>query len=632
MNKKELQNYIKRMTDIRILSSPTIGELDSAWDYSERLKENFKRIGVLASENRQTLEEIIFPLAESDTPLNEDEIALIREFNDSLVDYSTVENLDSAIMSLLSDRLMKDAQSKDDEMYLIKELHNQVVVCHTFMYMTSRIATNPEISGHFRERGLSAAHRLMEYLDKDKFPLLTDEAKDNVLMMTRFHATLYGSASGITTELLRDWLKALDFALKIYNDPFYHENTPGYDWDYYLFRTYEYYSAILDYSFTINISREDITLIKKMIQSQEDMWQSDPETFEKYSIHPMVLISLYQAKFLSGDLTGEEYRALIFDIYKDRNRRAYDFDNLFVNLRCVMDTMQSFKGIRIPEKDKAVLGQFYHDVCGYIFHMQNSGTLSELLELYTPILYNFIEIPGKISFEEMCLRSLAAFHPPTYVHSVMVAHLSLCICRHLIKLKPQLFIGMPGCKNEADVNDNYEKILDFTYHSALCHDFGKLGIIDTVFIYGRRLLDFEFDIIKQHPDLGVRFMERNESTAEYVDIARGHHKWYDNTKGYPMDFDTSKSQYKTIIDIVACADCMDAATDSIGRSYNQGKTLNDFKTELREGAGTRYAPYLIELIDRPEVFSDLNYLLCEGRNINYRNTYLLLTEVTEMSA
>ncbi|MCR5337925.1 MAG: hypothetical protein K6E75_05140 [Lachnospiraceae bacterium] len=98
---------------------------------------------------------------------------------------------------------------------------------------------------------------------------------------------------------------------------------------------------------------------------------------------------------------------------------------------------------------------------------------------------------------------------------------------------------------------------------------------------------------------------------------------------YPEEFDTSKSKVKTVIDIVMCADCLDAATDTIGRSYSRGKTMDEFIGELQEGSGTRYAPWLVDLFEQKEVKADLEYLLKESREINYRNTYHLLKNVHE---
>lgn len=631
MKKEALDEYIRRMTEIRALSTPELTELDGADQYSARLKQNFRKIGLLARENRELLDDVIFPLTESSALLSTEEIALIRDFNDSLLNYMAVENLDSAIMSLLSERLMRDAEEKGDPDYLIQELHEQVVVCHTFSYMTSRIATNQSITAHFRDRGLEAAGRLMAFLDHEKFLSLSDESRDAVLMTTRFSTTLWGSAAGTPKEHAHQWLLALEKAYAVYEDPFYHEAYPTYDWDYYLFRTLEYYSAIMDYMYRDRPYPEDLEIIVRRVKAQEALFQTDPKRFEAYSSHPMVLVSLYQAMFWNGELSPTEYREKLSELYLSRDRAAYDFDNLFVNIRCPLDTILSMDVSPATEREKAMTAQFYHDACDYVFRMPNGGTLSELLELYSPILFHFIEVPGRATFEEMGLRSLAAFHPPTYVHSMMVAYLSRCLASHLIAEKPEVFIGTFGCETVSDVFQKKDEILSFTYHAALCHDFGKLPIIDTVFVYGRRLLDFEFDILRQHPELGVFLMERHESTKAYVDVARGHHRWYDDSRGYPESFATAQSPYRPIIAIVACADCMDAATDSIGRSYNQGKTLADFYQELLADSGTRYAPYLSELLGKKEVYDDLEYLLTEGRQMNYKNTYLLLREVQEMA-
>lgn len=137
--------------------------------------------------------------------------------------------------------------------------------------------------------------------------------------------------------------------------------------------------------------------------------------------------------------------------------------------------------------------------------------------------------------------------------------------------------------------------------------------------------------IKTHPKMGASILSRYASTTDYAEVALGHHRWYDNSRGYPEEFDTSLSHYKTLIDLVACADCLDAATDTIGRSYSRGKTIDEFIGELEEGKGTRYAPWLVELVSREDVKADLVFLLSESRERNYRNTYHLLKNVHDQT-
>ena len=66
------------------------------------------------------------------------------------------------------------------------------------------------------------------------------------------------------------------------------------------------------------------------------------------------------------------------------------------------------------------------------------------------------------------------------------------------------------------------------------------------------------------------------------------------------------------------------ATDTIGRSYNRGKTFADYEKEIIEGAGTHYAAFLVELFRQPALRTDIKYLLNQGRQRLYRETFRML--------
>ncbi|MBR4606132.1 MAG: HDIG domain-containing protein [Lachnospiraceae bacterium] len=178
-----------------------------------------------------------------------------------------------------------------------------------------------------------------------------------------------------------------------------------------------------------------------------------------------------------------------------------------------------------------------------------------------------------------------------------------------------------------EVLDNRNKIMDYAWHAALYHDIGKLYVLDTIAMYGRRLLDSEYVLLRSHPDKGAELASRFDTTKDYADVIRGHHIWYDGSHGYPEDFDVLHSPYKAIIDIVSVADCLDAATDGVGRSYRQGRTLEEFQEELKKGAGTRYAPYVAQPFDDPATYQDISYLLKNGRKKLYDETYFLLKDL-----
>ena len=627
MKKDDFSKYIEHTSDIRELSSPQINDIAGSGEYRQKLKQNFQLIGEIARENRKILEDVIDPLIRSDEELTPQDVQDITELSEQLVNTADLENLDISIMSLLSTRLMKDAEKKQDAEYIVRQLDSQINASYSLKLMTSRIFTDLSISQHFKDLGTEAWQAISVYLQPEKFEALSDEAKSLVLHSTRFHTVLHESSAGISPEVARAWLAELDNVVALCENPYYRQAFPSFDWNYYVFRTLENHSGLLDSLYGGELSQEDVEKIAGRLERWLALWQSDPAIFEKFAPLDFVLIPVYRARYLTGKISRAEYLTGLYEIYSRRNRYSYTYDDVYINTRIPLNYLLCAETADFTAQELDTLQVLYQDVCNYAFRMPNSGTLTALLDFCSVLIKRFIEVPGSITFQEMCLNLLAAFHPPTYVHSVTVANLTKCISSHLIYYRPELFIGICDCKTVEEVTENRNRIMQFAYNAGLCHDFGKTLLTDIIFIYGRKLLDFEFDIVKQHPSLGGALMRLHPSTQPYAEVAEGHHKWYDNSAGYPETLDTSQCKLKTIIDIVNCADCMDAATDTVGRSYNIGKTLDDFLAELHAGAGTRYSPYLSELLTHQEVRDDLDYLLAIGRQNNYQNTYLLLKRV-----
>ena len=61
------------------------------------------------------------------------------------------------------------------------------------------------------------------------------------------------------------------------------------------------------------------------------------------------------------------------------------------------------------------------------------------------------------------------------------------------------------------------------------------------------------------------------------------------------------------------SDCLQAATECVGRNYRISKTFEVVMPELREGAGTKYNPDLVALIDaHPKLAEKLHHLVENG--------------------
>ena len=630
---KAYSEYIDRMAEIRRLSSPTLEEIDGADAYSARLRENVVRIAELAALNREFLDKDFYPCIGSNEPLDDERIAELTSFGELLISAEYAESIDLPIMSLLSDRLVTDAEERSDINSMITQLDAQTGTFYELMNMTLRIKAYPGIANRYRELGFSVALVFYEFLQKDRFAQLNDERVRKIVMTNaRYSISFYEDIRG-NAEKNCEQLEKLEYMLSIEHDPFYRELLPNYDWLYHRFRTLQYYALASEKNNAAGFTKDQLLTICERAKELVELWDDNADYFEEKlsgkEIRDGQYVLLLLNELLCGKTDVTSLQKALLHIYNGRDAEDYTSRGCCLNLAIPLEMILLFKQYGHIEEYEYIIGGIYRDLLAYAFRSPNAGSFSAFLEYYVGVMENFIETPDCISFEEMGLEILAAFHPPTYVHSMLVGQITEYLCRCLLRKKPELFIGMRGCKTVDDVAAQAGAITEIAYHSALCHDFGKITIIDTVIVYGRKLLDMEFDLIKTHPRTGSDMLKEHPSTQMYADIALGHHRWYDNSRGYPEEFDTSKSEYKTIIDIVHCADCLDAATDTVGRSYSISKTLEDFIGELNEGSGTRYAPWLTELFADPDICKDIRYLITSGRQQNYRNTYYLLRKMHE---
>ncbi|MBO4336595.1 MAG: HD domain-containing protein, partial [Lachnospiraceae bacterium] len=624
--KEEFDRFVDRMAKIRYLSSPALYDFDDAQDYAGRLRRNFETIGTLASENREMLDNLLYPILESNEELPEELVDDMSEFGEKLLSLAgsgnDFENLDIPIMTLVTERLAADAEKKKDMPNMIRQLDAAFISYYSLMNITARISANPEICEGYRNRGLKIGDFFLDMVKKEKFLTVPNEELRNlVLMDARFVSALYENCCD--EESNNKYLDLLDRMMKISADPFYAKAVPGFDWKYFQFRVLSYYLQATDDGNKRQFNKEQIKRILAAADAVETLIASDRAYFKSVPGADAIPFLCARTRFFAGQISEAEYRSELMKEYERRDSSDFGPDGNFDNILIPLEFLSLFSKRRSSE-DRLLLKTFYRNISAYMFGMPNAGALSFLMEYFTGIVQRFYEIPSILTFEDFGLQTLAALHPPTYIHSMMVGQITECLCGYVIENMPEVLVGVLDTKSTEEVVRKRNAILSFAYHAALCHDFGKILIIDTIFVYGRRLLDFEFDIIKSHPVLGSELLKKHESTKAYADVALGHHRFYDDSRGYPEEFKTSESKDKAIIDIVMCADCMDAATDSVGRSYNKGKTLTEYIKEVEKECGTRYAPWLPKLLSDTNLRADLMFLLSEGREANYRDTYLLL--------
>lgn len=132
-----------------------------------------------------------------------------------------------------------------------------------------------------------------------------------------------------------------------------------------------------------------------------------------------------------------------------------------------------------------------------------------------------------------------------------------------------------------------EGFVELVYTTGTLHDVGKIGIPDAVLKKTSRLSDEEFELIKVHPELGEKIVEKIPQLMDTLPGIRSHHERWDGT-GYPDQI--PGEDIPLLARILAIADTFDAMTSD--RPYRKGLSWEIALGEIRASAGTQLDPEL----------------------------------------
>lgn len=164
--------------------------------------------------------------------------------------------------------------------------------------------------------------------------------------------------------------------------------------------------------------------------------------------------------------------------------------------------------------------------------------------------------------------SLDAKDPYTHGHSERVSHLGVELAKA---------IGLEEHKIEQ------------IRLSGLLHDVGKIGVPEEVLTKTGRLTDSEFELIKQHPQIGYNILKGIPPLAGVLPGVLYHHERFDGA-GYPEGL--RGDQIPVMGRILCVADSFDAMSST--RSYREAICRQKVLEELANNAGTQFDTYMVE--------------------------------------
>lgn len=327
-------------------------------------------------------------------------------------------------------------------------------------------------------------------------------------------------------------------------------------------------------------------------------------------------------QMMLGQITAKEAMKMVRrkynrEVMKNIYDKRYDSEELQKVLMPFMNYFYLNDVADVPYRKKRAAVKKMCEAIVTIYHLRQDQQADNTYVKYLNILATYPRAIKYLTEKERIyyLNELnVATQVTTYAHSLHVAMIAQKLMEGILAYQPELVKDVLGERRNGKVFLDTKKCMDFIFEAAMYHDIGKNAIISVVNNDFRPLTDEEFAIIKKHPALGAELLKIAPSLYEkFRDTTLGHHKWYNGKGGYPKDFDNTKSPKRILIDIITLSDCMQAATERIGRNYKSGKNFDRVMEEFRRDAGTRYNPDLVNFIDaHQDVARDLAALINEG--------------------
>jgi response regulator RpfG family c-di-GMP phosphodiesterase len=125
-------------------------------------------------------------------------------------------------------------------------------------------------------------------------------------------------------------------------------------------------------------------------------------------------------------------------------------------------------------------------------------------------------------------------------------------------------------------------------HGVLLHDIGKIGIPDAILLKPGPLTPAEWRVMRSHPEIGRRLIEKIPFLRGAVAIVYHHHERWDGT-GYPLGL--RGTEIPLGARIFAVADALDAMT--FDRPYSRAISFETARDEIQRCAGTHFDPAVV---------------------------------------
>lgn len=603
------EEYIANIKEITALTARKIPKGQSFEAYYAACMEDRRQVEQRARRNMELLRTELFPMLDHLPQADCEELTELSEFAGQLLNIR--EDLDAGLFCRIHHALLSLARLRKDRNGMIRELYWLGIgannLCNRLVGLDAAVIDSYQsrMRMYFTE---AAAY--LKYYDE-----ITDSQTRGYILRSRANMAL-GKFKATSSRI-----RLLKQTLQIMQDKGYQEKAPELPWDSYIYATHQLMAASISHSREEAMTAEDVEVIMESVYLvyQRRIREAEQKK-ERLPLRP--LFAYTAISYYCGLFDLDELFRRMEELLDAADTSDFSVDGMYNVISMPAFYCQYLQ--QYPEKlpqRKEYLEGLYRKILQYVEDFPD-GEQNETLFFYLRQLsLTFVETENSVSYGEFLQKLQFRFVPDIFIHSFTVGRAAAELCDIILKEEPAFFDDIEMFQGMTDGEEKRRRILEYAMESGIYHDIGKINFMNLYCHTARQWFEEEYEEASLHTLVGETCLAARNSTRRYAEIAKGHHRWYDGSRGYPETYKRLECRYRQMVDVIGLVDWIDSVTETNRLHKGVEKTFDEAVETAISLEHKRFSPLLIARLRDKAVVERLQQAFVNGRREAYRRLY-----------
>ena len=591
------KRYVQNVREIQELLDPA-RDLPSREEWLQRRLRAMERVRALRAENRELLSSHLFPALDGLHGAGGQELEDLVEFAGALMDWRT--NLDIGVYVAIHEAFLSLARARRDRDGVIRECYMVGMGLYYLDRMVQGMRDELRMPFLFQNEmvfmeAASYFHHIEEIGDEPtKGYILRSLA--NIALATTDHKRKIAASHRMLTIIRDENIRAL---------------APGLPWDAYLRGTHQQMSANRHELSRGDLSSSELAAVLDSCYEvfKPEEGREDPSVRWLWPYYEME----YSCGYVDLATTVRRLERLIFDTPAD----TYDMSGLYGNVQ-----LPIYYG-RLLERNARLLTSGRIHTLQRAYEKMLHTLMSCPAGLYDDYFYfnvhlvisGYVECEGVAPYREVITSIMQKLCGDLYVRSRRSGEMMALFCEAIEEEEEGFFDEVPRIRRIRGREEKKRELASFARNCGLFHDVGLIKMNVERTMQTRSLFEGEFAMFRLHTVSGSDDLRARRSTAEFADVALGHHGWYAGG-GYPDQYVRSDSPCRQLTDVMAVV----AAMQELYRG-----DMQEVVQKIISQEGSRFSPLVSSYLTQSDLVARLEALLKDGGERFYGEIYEALT-------